>query len=76
MDQSTPVCFVVRTHKCDTFDEAVRVAGTFGTPPVIMESVLDEDGEGRSWGRVYSLQWVNDAGYDRQEYREVPQDFN
>lgn len=68
--------FVVRGIKCPNLTEAIRVAGTFGVPPIIMESILDPDGEDRSWGRVYELQWVNDAGYDRQEYCEVPQDYN
>lgn len=76
MDHTTPVYFDVRGRKCTTLGEAIDFAITLGGSPTIMESVRDEDGEGRSWGRVYTLQWVNDAGYDRQEYREVPQDYN
>ena len=55
---------------------AVNFANTLGGSPTIMESVRDEDGEGRSWGRVYRLEYVNTGGVDQQEYCEVPQDYN
>ena len=76
MDYTTPSYFVVLGRKCPTLSEAVNFANTLGGSPTIMESVRDEDGEGRSWGRVYRLEYVNTGGVDQQEYCEVPQDYN
>lgn len=64
-----PVRYELKGQRFPDLDGAVRAAERYAVPPVIMESLLDEDGQGRSWGRVFQV----DAD---GRYEEVPQDYS